>query len=511
MSGKLWIACLRAYRTLSGSDGFSASLTLQNVMSFRTLLLLALNLPLLAGCMVGPDYEKPNPALPSHWSDKTSAVQRSDKQDLASWWQTFQDPLLSSLIEQAKTGNRDVFQAQARLQEARARRQLADANFMPTSSMNLSAAQTGNSEAAGFRGGSGGDLTSELFRHGIDASWELDVFGKLRRGIEAAAASEQAAQADLNDVLVSLYAEVALNYVQLRSFQARLAITENNLASQAETYDITRWRQMAGLTTQLDVDQAKLTVENTRANVPNLRNSIAQSQHRLAVLLGRQPTELDASLTTVQPIPVTTGQVVSGIPADLLRQRPDLRRAERKLAAQTAQIGVAQAARYPNFTLNGSIGLEALEYTNLYTAGAKVFSMAAKTALVLLDAGRISAQVDIQNALAQQALGLYEATLLNALSEVENALIAYAEEIKRRDSLKAAVEAGRSALLLSQTQYNSGISDFQRVLEAQRSLLSTELQLAISETEVASDVIRLYKALGGGWNSDLSFSDRVDD
>ncbi len=456
---------------------------------------------LLAGCMVGPDYRRPETNLPASWSGTAVDITATEKVDMAQWWSAFNDPLLSNLIEQAKTGNRDLYQAQARLHEARARRGLADANLLPTSSMELSASQTGSSKQAGFRAGSTGiGMTNELYSHGIDASWEVDVFGKLRRNIESAEAGEQAAQEDLRDVLVSLCAEVALNYVELRSYQTRLGITEANLLSQTETHGITRWRRMAGLTTQLDEDQAKLTMENTRADLPNLRSSIEQSKHSLALLLGRQPADLKTQLTASAPIPSATGQVVLGIPADMLRQRPDVRRAERQLAAQTAQIGVAEAARYPDFTLSGSIGLESLAYANLYTASAKAFQMAAKAALVLLDGGRISANVDIQNALTEQALGLYQATLLTALSDVENALTAYAGEVKRRDSLKSAAAAGISALELAQIQYTSGISDFQRVLEAQRSLLSAQLQLAISEAEVASNVIGLYKALGGGWD-----------
>lgn len=476
-----------------GREFFAAqSLTMHKAVLWTALL--------LSGCMVGPDYRRPETDLPSVWSSGAIGAVANVKPDMAQWWRIFNDPLLSNLIQQAKTGNRDLYQAQARLHEARARRRLADANLLPTSSMSLSASQTGSSKQAGFRAGSTGiGMTNELYSHGVDASWELDVFGKLRRSIESAEASEQAAQEDLRDVLVSLCAEVALNYVDLRNYQTRLSITESSLQSQSETYDITRWRQMSGLTTQLDVDQAKLTMESTRANLPNLRSSIEQSKHSLALLLGRQPTDLDTMLAASMPIPTPAGQVAVGIPADILRQRPDIRRAERKLAAQTAQIGVAEAARYPDFTLSGSIGLESLAYANLYTASAKAFQMAANAALVLLDGGRISANVDIQNALAKQALGLYEATLLTALSDVENALTAYAEEVKRRDSLKSAVAAGTSARDLAQIQYTSGISDFQRVLEAQRSLLSAQLQLAISEAEVASNVIRLYKALGGGW------------
>ncbi|MGZ8159969.1 MAG: efflux transporter outer membrane subunit, partial [Methylobacter sp.] len=252
---------------------------------------------------------------------------------------------------------------------------------------------------------------------------------------------------------------------------------------------------------QLDVDQAKLEMETTRSTLPTLRSGLEQAQHRLAVLLGQAPGALKPLLTPVQAIPVTPVSVAVGIPADLLRQRPDVRRSERQLAAQTAQIGVATAARYPDFTLSGYIGLEALAYANLYSASAKAFQMAANAALTLFDAGRLRRNIDIQTALQEQALALYEATILQALSDVENALVAFAQEQTRRDTLQAAVKAGQSALELAQSEYNSGTVDFLRVLVAQRSLLTAQNQLALSDAEVASNMIRLYKALGGGWDS----------
>lgn len=444
--------------------------------------------------MVGPDYQPPQTKLPATWSQAVTGTSYTKLADMTRWWQTFNDTVLSGLIEKAQMGNLDVYQAEARLRQARANRQLSQANLLPTSSLNSSGTQTGSSEAAGS------GTTNEFYRNGIDVSWEVDIFGKLRRTVEAAEATEQAAQEDLRAVLVSLCAEVALNYVDVRNYQTRLQITESNLAAQVETYDITRWRYLAGLITQLDVDQAKLTVENTRATLPVLRSSLEQAKHRIALLLGQPPTAVNSLLSTSAPIPNTSNNIAIGIPADIVRQRPDVRRAERKLAAQTAQIGVAEAARYPNFTLAGSIGLESLVYANLYTAGAKAFQLAAKSVLVLLDAGRIRANINVQNALQDQALGLYESTLLTALSEVENALTAYSEEVQRRDTLTASVAAASSALTLAKIQYVAGISDFQPVLESQRALLIAQTQLTLSEAEVAADVIRLYKALGGGWH-----------
>lgn len=445
--------------------------------------------------MAGPDYRQPQTQLPANWSIAETGDPAAKMADINRWWTVFNDPVLTELMGKAQAGNQDLYQAEARLREARARRQLAKANLLPTSSLTASASQSGSSEAAG------GGTTSELYSNSLDASWEIDIFGKKRRAIEAADATMQAAQEDLRDVLVSLCAEVALNYVDVRSYQTRLKITEDNLAAQSETYDITRWRYQAGLTTQLDVDQAKLTMENTRAGIPSLRSTLEQAKHRLALLLGQQPDTLKRLLAASARIPAASAGIGVGIPADLLRRRPDVRRAERKLASQTAQIGVAEAARYPDFTLSGSIGLESLAYANLYTAGAKTFEVAANAAWTLLDAGRIRSNINIQNALQEQALGLYQSTLLTALRDVENALTAYSEERKRRDALNAAVEAGISALALADAQYISGLLDFQRVLDSQRSLLSAQTQLATSESEVAADIVRLYKALGGGWHA----------
>jgi len=459
----------------------------------NTLWLLA---PLISGCfMAGPDYRQPQTQLPANWSIAETGDPAAKMADIDRWWTVFNDPVLTELMGKAQAGNQDLYQAEARLREARARRQLAKANLLPTSSLTASASQSGSSEAAG------GGITSELYSNSLDASWEIDIFGKKRRAIEAADATMQAAQEDLRDVLVSLCAEVALNYVDVRSYQTRLKITEDNLAAQSETYDITRWRYQAGLTTQLDVDQAKLTMENTRAGIPSLRSTLEQAKHRLALLLGQQPDTLKRLLAASARIPAASAGIGVGIPADLLRRRPDVRRAERKLASQTAQIGVAEAARYPDFTLSGSIGLESLAYANLYTAGAKTFEVAANAAWTLLDAGRIRSNINIQNALQEQALGLYQSTLLTAFRDVENALTAYSEERKRRDALNAAVEAGISALALADAQYISGLLDFQRVLDSQRSLLSAQTQLATSESEVAADIVRLYKALGGGWHA----------
>lgn len=453
----------------------------------------------LSGCAaVGPDYAPPDARAPAQWSAELRAgvsASQSDPQALARWWTVLDDPLLASLVERSLQGNLDLRQAQARVREARARRGIATADRFPTITSGGAATRTRGSEETGP------GFTSELYSAGFDASWELDIFGGKRRATQAAQAELEASVEDARDVLVTLLAEVALNYVEVRSFQTRLSLAEENLRSQSETYDITRWRRQAGLTTQLDVERARFNLEQTRAQIPVLQTGLAQARNRLAVLLGQPPGVLAAELTEPQAIPSARVELAIGVPADVLRRRPDVRRAERQLAAQTAQVGVASAARYPTFTLLGSIGLEALTPGRLLTSTAATSLVGGTVDWTLFDAGRIRQNIQVQTALQEQALIGYEAAVLGALQEVEDVLVAYAEEQSRRAALRQAVDSAKIAAELANQQYAAGLIDFQSVLDAQRSLLSLQDQLATSEGEVTSNLIRLYKALGGGWAS----------
>ncbi len=452
---------------------------------------------IMTGCMtVGPDYKKPATITPATWNSQLQdGVNAEPNESLAHWWEVLNDATLTNLIEQARAGNRDVRQAEARLHESRAQRGVTKADLFPTLSANGSASRARSSKEAG------GGTTGNSFANSFDASWELDLFGGKRRALEAATATVQASEEDLRDVLVSLFAEVALNYVEIRSYQTRVSIAEASLKAQTETYEITQWRREAGLTTQLDVDQARRSLETTRAEIPSLRTSLEQAKHQLAVLTGQPPGALNGLLAEAKPVPVIPSEVAVGVPADSLRQRPDVRRAERKLAAQTAQIGVAEAERYPKLTLSGSIGLEALEYSNLYTASARTAQGLVSAAWKLFDGGRIRQQVAVETAKQDELLSAYDAAVLTALKDVENALVAYANEQNRREALAEAVKSGQSAFDLARQQYTAGLVDFQTVLDTQRSLLSVQEQLAISDAEVTSNLIRLYKALGGGWTS----------
>jgi NodT family efflux transporter outer membrane factor (OMF) lipoprotein len=463
----------------------------------RTLLLPATMLLVFVGCaVVGPDYVPPEASLPGLWHVPATGGLvggHLDKKGLATWWSILNDASLTNLVESALSGNLGLKEARARIREARARRGITETDRFPTIDARGSAKTSRSSEDTG----SGSER--KFYAVGFDAAWELDLFGGKQRTIEAAEAELQASEEDLRDVLVSLLAEVALNYVEVRSFQTRLSVAEANLDAQEETYRITQWRFQAGLTTQLDVEQAKYSYDQTRAQIPSLQTGLDQAKNRLAVLLGQHPGFLEKTLAERKAIPITPLEVAIGVPADVLRQRPDVRRAERQLAAQTAQVGVATADLYPKFSLLGSIGLEALSAGNLFLWGSRTHSIGPTVAWPLFDAGAVRSNIEIQSALQEQALIRYEAAVLSALEEVENAMVAYAEEQRRRNALGEATQAAQRALDLAQSQYSAGLIEFSNVLIAQRALLSIQDQLAVSEGEVTSNLIALYKALGGGW------------
>jgi NodT family efflux transporter outer membrane factor (OMF) lipoprotein len=465
-----------------------------------------------AACAVGPDYVRPPTPEDVAWHAPLEgglSAEPAKPELLASFWQVLNDPLLSELIARAVSGNLDVAAAEARVRAARADRQIALGAFFPQfDAKGNGERNSGRSRGSGIvsSGGSpitvgGGKGSSTLYSVGLDASWELDVFGGLRRGLEAADADLGASQADLRGTLVTLVGELALSYIDVRSQQERLRIAEANLVSQQQTFDLTSWRAQAGLGTDLDVEQARTILAQTRAAVPLLRTNLVGSENRIAVLLGEPPGAVAALLDEPKPIPVTPREVAVGVPADTLAQRPDVRRAELQLAAQTARVGVATANAYPKLQALGSIGLEALTVGGLFSSLAKAgtWTVAGAISQPVFHGGELWGKIDEQDALRAQAIASYESTVLAALEEVENALIAYAQEQDRRAALAEGAAAAERALALAQDQYGSGLIDFPSVLDAQRSLLSLQDQLATSEGQVSSNLVRLYKALGGGW------------
>jgi NodT family efflux transporter outer membrane factor (OMF) lipoprotein len=457
---------------------------------------------ILTGCAtVGPDYVPPDTSVSTTWYTQFKGgltAEEMDPQALAAWWATLNDPKLSSLIDRAVLGNLDLKKALARVREARARRGMAKADLFPTLDATGSATWSRTSKDTGT------GKTNDLYAASFDAGWELDIFGGVRRSVEAAGADLQATQEDLRNVLVSLLAEVALNYIDVRTSQVLIAVAEANLEAQNETYQLTQWRYEAGLSDELAVQQARYNLENTRSLIPAFRTRLEEAMNRIAVLLGEQPGKVHPELEKRVPIPVTPLNVAVGVPADLLRRRPDVRQAERQLAAQTARIGVATADLYPKFTLSGSIGLEAFSLSNLSSSGAWSLSGGPRITWAIFKGGAIRQNIEVQSALQEQALIQYEATILSALEEVENALVAYAEVQQRRQSLSEATQAAQKAVDLAQHRYQAGLTDFNNVLDAQRSLLSFQEQLAQSEGTVTSNLVRLYKSLGGGWTSSVS-------
>ena len=450
----------------------------------------------LGGCAaVGPDYSEPQLAVPAGWSAGTG-TDAMDAVLLARWWHGFGDPVLDRLVADALAANLDLAQARARLREARARRGVSGEALMPSVDASLSGSRSRSS------GQSGSGSTRELYSAGFDASWELDVFGGLRRSVEAAQADLEASVESLSDTRVSLAAEVALNYIDLRTAEQRLAIAEESIAYRGENHQIIRWRQQAGLVSELDLAQATTDLESTRAVLPPLRTAVIEAKNRLAVLLGRNPGELESLVHADRPIPLAAGEIVAAIPADTLRQRPDVRVAERRLAAQTARLGEAEAARYPSFRLSGSLGLEALELDALADRDANTRSLFGGITAPVFNAGRIAANIEIQDALVEQARLAYRAAVLAALEEVENALTAVANTDARRAKLAEAAAAARTTLAIAEYRYASGLADFLSVLDAQRTQLSLDEQLAGSTGELARAQIRLYKALGGGWSTE---------
>jgi multidrug efflux system outer membrane protein len=461
---------------------------------------------LLAGCvLVGPNYVAPTASdlhVPSSWQG--SAPSTGAGLEIANWWQHLGDTLLTRLIAEAMQASPDVQSARAKFRQARAQRRLAFGNLWPTASASASAQHRETSEQSGVVAGPPGNVevggSQDLYDVEFDASWEPDIVGGQRRALEAARADEAASMASLHNTRVTLAAEVARNYVEARSLQARIAIVRANLASQSETLALTEWRVQAGLASSLDAEQQRTNVEQTRATIPPLETSLAEAEHRLATLLGLAPGTLHDDLAVPAPIPQVPEPLTIGIPADVLRQRPDVAAAERTLAAATARIGEAEAARYPNLTLSGSVGLEAMTIGALTNGSSLVASTVGSLAQTVFDAGRISAQVEIQDAVQQQALATYRTTVLSALEDVENALVSLANSQARTTALAAGVESARNAALLARYRYSTGIVDFQTVLDTERTVLTIEDSLNATQADNTVAVIQLYKALGGGWS-----------
>ncbi|MBL7152369.1 MAG: efflux transporter outer membrane subunit [Phycisphaerae bacterium] len=468
-------------------------------------LLLGINtMVLVAGCTVGPDYQRPELGLPPNWSQPQQQEIETVSAGLKDWWTVLNDSVLEGLIERATQANPDLKESLFRIEESRALRDFAGGRFAPKVDLAASYTRSRDSEnnANSVPGLSGDQINAHSA--GFDSSWETDLFGGIKRSVESSQASLEASVEDYRDTLITLYAEITRNYVELRTIQARIQYALHNISSQQETLKLTKDRFNAGIAPELDVIQAEMNVSNTESEVPSLRLAEIQAINRIAVLLGEYPQAFRPELEARMHIPTPTKQIQAGLPAELLRRRPDIRRAERQLAAQVAMIGVAAADLYPSFSLTGAFHLQAAELSDVGNTSSRAYSFGPSLRWNVFDGKRIRNSIKIEEAKAEQTRVRYERTVLSAVEEVENSLTAYAQESRRRDALDRSATASERSVELVQTLYKNGLTDFQNVLDMQRMLFLQQDKLAASRGQVVLNMVRIYKSLGGGWSGETS-------
>ncbi len=498
----------------------------------------------VSACTVGPDWTKPSMFSPSSWFGRAATPAPSAQlvsepvaePVSAEWWGLFGDPELTSLETRVVSANLNVRIATVRLLESRSQRQITGSDQFPTlqgdgsytrekisqkgvlglfgggasgggtptsfgSSGSLANGTSGRS--GGIPAAAAGQSTSippfNLWQYGFDASWEIDLWGRVRREVEGADASVEASADARRNSLLSVLAEVARDYVQLRGIQTQLDIARDNIKTEQESLTLSQDRARAGLTTELDVANAAAQLDSTKSQVPQLEQQQAQMINALSFLLGEAPRALEAELIVARPVPPVPPRVPIGLPSELARRRPDIRQAEAQLHSATADIGVAVADFYPKVTLDGSFGLQSLSAKDLGNWAARQYGFGPTISLPIFEGGRLRATLALRKVEQQEAALNYQQTVLQAWHDVDNALTAYGAEQKRRDALQNAVMQNRRAVGLSRQRYTQGVTGFLDVLDAERSLLSAELQLADSTTTVSENLVQLYKALGGGW------------
>jgi NodT family efflux transporter outer membrane factor (OMF) lipoprotein len=491
------------------------------------------------GCTVGPDYKAQANSGPASWFaarpvPRPVASEAVQEPIDPNWWNLFHDPQLTALEDRVAAQNLDVRIATIRLAESRAQRGVTASALFPTLDGNASyerekASNTGlfnllgssaagspGTEASGASGtsGAGGVSTSsiagggnlapfDLYQYGLDASWEIDLWGRVRRSIESADAAINVSAEARRDTLLTSLAEVARDYVDLRGAQLRARIAQDNLKSAQQSLRLTQERAAGGLTTDLDVANAEAQVRTTAAELPAIEQDEARYINALSLLLGQPPNALRAELEEPKPVPPVPPRVPIGLPSELARRRPDIRRAEAQLQEATANIGVAVADFYPSITLNGSVGIQGLQPKNLWTLDSRMYSFGPGISLPIFEGGRLKSTLQLREATQQEAAINYHRVVLQAWHDVDNALTAYDATQRRRDQLVQAVADNQRALGLATSRYQEGVADFLQVLDAQRNLLSTQQQLAIATTNVSENLVALYKALGGGWETAL--------
>jgi NodT family efflux transporter outer membrane factor (OMF) lipoprotein len=462
---------------------------------------------LTTGCKVGPDYHVPKVEAPARWASNLAGGETNGPTDIETWWKNFADNDLNSLVATAVQSNLTLRVAEARVREARAQKGVTAGALWPSvgSSAGYSRNRYGQNS---FPPLPGVPLDYNLYNASFDATWELDVFGGTRRAVEAATAQVGAAEYSERDVLVSLLAEVARNYITARSYQQRLVIAHENIQAQQNIVNLTSDRFQSGLGNQLDIEQAKALLTATTAQVPSLETGFVEAVHSLEVLLGQGPGTLTDQMSGPKNIPLTPPSVPVGLPSDLLQRRPDIRQVERELAAATARIGVAKADLFPKFSLTGLAGVQSVDAGTFLKYASRYWSAGPSVQWPIFKAGSLRANVRVQNARQEEALNQYKQTVLEALKDVENALTAYAKEQVRRESLTQSVRADNRATEMATQLYKSGLVDFLRVLNSQTSLYLAQDALVQSDQTVSLNLVQLYKALGGGWQNEYKAASR---
>lgn len=474
---------------------------------------------LLSGCMVGPKYQEPEMCMPAEFEESKDEVETNV--DLSQWWKQFNDPVLDALIAEALYANYDLRIALERIEQARSQYRIEKSHLWPEIDFNATATRTRISQnlfppspLPSTGGGSFFPRFLNIFQVGFDAIWEIDFFGKFRRSKNAAHYTWEAMREDTQSVLISMVSEVAVNYVNIRALQKKIDLTKKRIQADEKELVITKALFQKGLDNEMQVTTLISTIETDRASLPVLETSFKQTVFALAYLLGRQPEGFIEVFQEIHPIPSGIGKVPVGLPSDLLRRRPDVRNAERQLAAANEQIGVAMADLFPHIALTGisfgagnqggsSIGYESAELNKLLTSPSRMFSVGIGINWDILDFGRVRAKIDVQNSLQKQALLTYEQTVIASLKDVESALVAYFEENIRRNSLVQKVEADRRTYEITENLHKGGLANQIQVLEAYKTLLVSESSLVESEQALAGDLIALYKAIGGNWDFPL--------
>jgi NodT family efflux transporter outer membrane factor (OMF) lipoprotein len=451
---------------------------------------------LLASCAVGPDYEKPETKLPDSWKAADGKDAQAEVEQ--TWWQNFNDPTLSQLIDKALAGNYDLKIAEARISSARAARFSADTALLPTGDAKGSVTREANQlpVPVSFPGISD---PFDIYQTGFDASWELDLFGGKKRALEAATYDLQASEASFGDARVSLLAEVARTYVDIRQYQAQLKIAEATVAADQHTLDITKQRVEAGTAAGLDATQAEALLNEAETQIANYNSQLTQAEYGMDLLLGEQPGAAQSIISDAGSVPAASKKLILAAPAAVIDNRPDIKMAERKLASATAQQGVATAQFYPDISLSGFVGLLNTNAANLATNASKSWMLGGSVLWPILSFGKLEANLESADAAQQEAMVTYQKTIIAALSDVEKSVTAYTQQEKFHDSLTKSVDGNRHASDIARQRYKEGMTSFLEVLDADRTLYTSQIKQAQSDADTTRDLIAVYKSLGGGW------------